>query len=168
MESLKETELGKPAVTVRELMNRHSQNAQCFSCHGVMDPLGFALENFDAVGQYRRIDRAARTLIDSSGKLPDGSRVDGPDDLRRALVAQPGQFVQTLTEKLMTYGLGRAVEYEDMPAIRAIVRAAAKDDYRFAALVTHIVQSDAFRMTTAPRPAVRTAQGETRQAALPN
>ncbi len=101
-----------------------------------MDPLGFALENFDAVGQYREMDRYTRDLLDTAGKLPDGTLVKGPDDLRNALLAKPEQFVQTLTEKLMTYGLGRPVEYSDMPTVREIVRELPADNYRFSALIT--------------------------------
>jgi hypothetical protein len=115
-----------------------------------MDPLGFALENFDAVGRYRTLDRATRDLIDSSGKLPDGTRLAGPDDLRAALLAKPDQFTQTLTEKLMTYGLGRPLEYSDMPTVRAIVRKVGQQNYRFSALVTEIVTSPAFQQTAPP------------------
>jgi len=110
-----------------------------------MDPLGFALENFDAVGQYRTRDRFAGTPIDASGELPDGTPLNGPDDLRKALLRRPDQFVQTLTEKLMTYALGRSLEYTDMPAVRAIVRGSAADNYRFESLVLGIVTSAAFQ-----------------------
>jgi hypothetical protein len=126
-------------------MAQHRDKPACFACHGVLDPLGFALENFDAVGMYRTKDRIVRTAIDASGVLPDGTRINGPDDLRNALVANPGQFVQTLTEKLMTYATGRAVNYRDMPTIRAIVRETAKDDYRFSSIVMHIVNTDQFQ-----------------------
>jgi hypothetical protein len=131
-------------------MEVHRRNPNCNSCHGVMDPLGFALENFDAVGQYRTLDREARTAIDASGVLPDGRPVRGPADLRQALLADPTQFVQTVTEKLLAYGLGRGVEPHDMPAVRAIVRDAAAQDYRFSAVVLGIVRSDAFQKTAAP------------------
>jgi mono/diheme cytochrome c family protein len=150
--NLKENGAGEKPKTLRARMEMHSLNPTCHACHGVMDPLGFALENFDAVGQYREMDRYTRDLLDTSGKLPDGTIVKGPDDLRKALLAKPEQFVQTLTLKLMTYGLGRPVEYEDMPTIRAIVRDLRKDDYRFNALITAIVTSDAF-LKTAPAPA---------------
>jgi uncharacterized protein DUF1592/uncharacterized protein DUF1588/uncharacterized protein DUF1585/uncharacterized protein DUF1587/uncharacterized protein DUF1595 len=145
--NLKEPEPGKKAHNIRELMTMHSQKSSCFACHGVMDPLGFALENFDAVGQYRELDRATRDLIDSSGTLPDGTRLKGPDDLRAALLAKPSQFVQTMTEKLMMYGLGRPLDYSDMPTVRAIVRRVAQQDYRFSALITEIVTSAAFQKT---------------------
>jgi hypothetical protein len=145
---LKEDHGPKPK-TVRELMQMHRRNPNCNSCHGVMDPLGFALENFDAVGQYRTMDREAREAIDASGVLPDVTQVHDVNVLRAALLKNPGQFAQTFTEKLMTYGLGRSVEYGDMPAVRAIVRRAAADDYRFSSIVLGIVTSDAFSKTDA-------------------
>jgi hypothetical protein len=143
--SLKENKTGEKAHTVRELMAQHRDKPACFACHGILDPLGFALENFDAVGMYRTKDRIAGTPIDASGELPDGTKIGGPDDLRKALTANPNQFVQTITEKLMTYATGRAVSYRDMPTIRAIVRDSAKDDYRFSAIVMRIINSDQFQ-----------------------
>jgi hypothetical protein len=110
-----------------------------------MDPLGFALENFDTVGQFHSHDPQTLTAIDTSGVLPDGTPLKGPEDLRRALAAKPDQFVQALTENLLTYALGRSIDYRDMPAIRKIVRGAAADDYRFDSIVLGIVSSDAFR-----------------------
>jgi hypothetical protein len=111
-----------------------------------MDPLGFALENFDAIGEWRSEDRYAGTSIDASGQLIDGTSVSSPADLRRALMKRPEQFVQTMTERLMTYALGRTVEYYDMPVVRRIVREAAPQDYRFSAIVSGIVKSEPFRM----------------------
>jgi hypothetical protein len=110
-----------------------------------MDPLGFALESFSAVGQYRADDPDTHTPIDASGVLPDGTHVQGAVDLRRALASHPEQFVRAFTENLMTFALGRPADYRDMPTVRAIVRQAAKDDYRFESLVLAIVSSDAFR-----------------------
>jgi hypothetical protein len=124
-----------------------------------MDPLGFALENFDAIGTWRTKDRDANEPIDSSGQLADGTVVNGPVDLRNALLEQPDQIVQTMTEKLMTYALGRGVEYYDMPAVRTIVREAAREDYRFSAILTGIVLSEPFRMGTTQK-----AEGEVAQA----
>jgi hypothetical protein len=149
--------------TVRELMTAHSANPTCFACHGVMDPLGFALENFDAVGAWRQRDRFATTkVLDTSGKLPDGTEIDGPDALREALMRRPEQFVQTFTERLLMYALGRKVEYYDMPTVRKIVRDAARDDYRFSSLVWGIVQSTPFQIRqipqTSPSETVATAQ----------
>jgi len=143
--SLKENKTGEKAHTVRELMAQHRDKPACFACHGILDPLGFALENFDAVGIYRTKDRIAGTPIDASGELPDGTKINGPDDLRKALTARPDQFVQTLTEKLMTYATGRAVSYRDMPTVRAIVRDSAKDNYRFSTIVMRIINSDQFQ-----------------------
>ena len=143
--SLKENKTGEKAHTVRELMAQHRDKPACFACHGVLDPLGFALENFDAVGMWRAKDRIAGTSIDASGVLPDGTKINGPDDLRKALTSNPNQFVQTVTEKLMTYATGRAVSYRDMPTIRAIVRDTEKDNYRFSSIVMHIVNSDQFQ-----------------------
>ncbi len=139
--------------TVRERLAAHRENPSCNSCHGVMDPLGFALENFDGVGAWREKDRFAGSVIDSSGELPDGTKLHGPEDLRAALLRHPDQFVQTLTERLMLYALGRNVEYHDMPLIRRIVREVAADQYRFGSLVQRIVESDAFQTKLVPRPA---------------
>jgi hypothetical protein len=146
--SLKENKNGETPHTVRELMALHRDKPACFACHGVLDPLGFALENFDAVGEWRTKDRIAGTAIDASGVLPDGTKINGPVDLRNALASNPNQFVQTITEKLMTYATGRAVDYHDMPTIRAIVRDSAKDDYRFSTIVMRIVNSDQFQKRT--------------------
>jgi hypothetical protein len=148
--ALKVNDQGKTVRSIREMMELHREKPSCFSCHGVMDPLGLALENFDATGKYRELDRDTRAAIDTSGKLPDGTQVGGPDDLRKALLARPDQFVQTLTEKLMTYALGRTVEYYDMPTVRAIVRDSAQHDYRFSSIVMNIVTSDAFLKRRAP------------------
>jgi hypothetical protein len=146
VEAFPETVEGEKVLTVRERLEEHRANPNCAGCHSVMDPLGFALENFDAIGQWRTKDRDAGETIDSSGQLADGTAVNGPVDLRDALLERPDQFVQTLTEKLMIYALGRGVEHYDMPAIREIVRRAAEDDYRFSSLLTGIVTSDPFRM----------------------
>ena len=153
---------GKPA-TMRERFEIHSRNPSCFACHGVMDPLGFALENFDTVGQFRARDSDTGGEVDSSGVLPDGTKINGPDDLRAALASRPAQFAQTVTEHLMTYALGRPVDYRDMPVVRQIVRNAARENYRFASIVTQVVASDAFRRRDAappPKPVVAAIAGE--------
>ena len=142
---LTENKRGEPPRTLRERLEQHRENPTCFSCHGVMDPLGFALENFNAVGQFRTLDPDTGTPIDASGELPDGTPVASAADLRRALVAKPDQFVQALTENLFTFALGRSTDYRDMPTVRAIVRRAEQDDYRFESIVLGIVSSDAFR-----------------------
>jgi hypothetical protein len=149
VEGFQENKVGEKALSVRQIMERHRANPSCSACHRVMDPLGFALENFDAVGEWRSMDRDAGTAIDASGELVDGTAVSGPADLRRALMRRPEQFVQTLTEKLMTYALGRSVEYYDMPVVRAIVRDAAREGYRFSSIVKGIVRSAPFQMRKA-------------------
>jgi hypothetical protein len=145
--ALDEADIGTvEAKTVRELMAQHRENPTCFSCHAIMDPLGFALENFDATGIWRDRDRYAGVVIDASGELPDGTPVAGPDDLREALLQRPEQFVQTFVEGLLTYATGETVDYRDMPTVRRIVREAGDDDYRFATIVKSIVASDQFRL----------------------
>jgi hypothetical protein len=145
-----ETELaatpGAAPSTLRQRLEQHRENPSCYSCHGVLDPLGFALENFNTVGQFQKFDRDTLTLLDTSGVLPDGTKINSPTDLTDALVARSDQFVQSLTERLMTFALGRTVDYRDMPAVRKIVREAENDGYRFEAIVYNIVNSDAFRM----------------------
>src|SRR5689334_4483062 len=140
------------ALTVRELMAKHRASPTCSSCHAVMDPLGFALENFDATGMWRDKDRFAGTKIDSAGELPDGTKLTGPDDLRKALLRQPDQFVQTFVENLLTYSMGRTESYYDMPTVRRIVRETAAKDYRFSAIVKAVVNTEQFKMRRAPQP----------------
>jgi hypothetical protein len=134
---------GKP-LSVRERMEAHRANAVCAGCHKVMDPIGFALENFDAVGHWRTSEDGAR--IDPSGTLFNGARVDGPAALRQMLVARPEVFVGVMTEKLLTYALGRGLEYYDMPAVRKIVRDGGSQNFRFSALVMGVVESSPFQM----------------------
>jgi hypothetical protein len=158
--SLKENKTGEKAVTVREMMARHRDRPSCFACHGVLDPLGLALENFDAVGVWRDRDRMAGTPIDASGVLPDGTKIGGVDDLRKALAADPNQFVQTVTIKLLTYALGRAIDYQDMPTVRGIVRTSTQQNFRFKDLIMDIVTSAPFQMRSdqaAAAPATKTA-----------
>src|SRR5690606_788526 len=133
------------AQTVRERLERHRDNPACAGCHDVMDPLGLALENFNAIGEWRLRDSdAGNVLIDPSGQLADGTPLGGINDLRAALVERPDQFAQVLTEKRMMYSLGRGVEAHDMPTVRAIVRAAEQDDYRISATIKGIIASDQF------------------------
>ena len=164
VEALKEPPTGAKVLSMREQMAVHRTNKSCFSCHGVLDPMGLALENFDGVGRWREKDRLAETRVDAAGVLPDGREVKGPVDLRNALIQNPDQFVQTLTTKLMIYAAGRPMEWQDMPTIRGIVKQAAADDYRFATLVTLIVKSAPFRMKQIPE----TKTPEARQASLVN
>jgi len=130
--------------TMRQRMEEHRANPACSSCHKMMDPIGFALENFDGTGKWRT--REGGQNLDASGQLVDGSRIDGVVSLRQALLRYSPQFERTITEKLLTYALGRGVEYDDMPAVRSIVREAGKADYRFSALVLEIVKSIPFQV----------------------
>ncbi len=143
--TLTENRHGEAPKSLRERLEQHRENPTCYSCHGIMDPLGFALENFNAVGQFRTHDDETLTPIDASGELPDGTAISGPGDLRNALAARPDWIVQAFTESLMTYALGRTLEPADMPTVRAIVRRAAEDNYRFRSIVLGIVSSDPFR-----------------------
>jgi hypothetical protein len=142
--ALKENDEGGKVTTVRERLEEHRKNPACATCHKVMDPLGFSLDNFDAIGQWRA--KEAGLPIDASGQLADGTKVNGVVDLRQALLLHPERFVGTMTEKLMTYALGRGLEYYDMPVVRAITREAAKNDYRFSSIVMGIVKSTPFQM----------------------
>jgi hypothetical protein len=156
--TLDEKDIGTTkALTMREMMAKHRSNPTCASCHAVMDPLGLALENSDATGKWRDRDRYAGVAIDATGTLPDGTAVNGPDDVRNALLRRPEQFVQTFTEGLMTYATGRKLEPWDMPAVRRIVRGAASVDYRFSALVQAVVRSDQFRMRRVPQAAAHSS-----------
>jgi hypothetical protein len=150
---LEETTKGGKVLSMRERMVQHRANAVCASCHSRMDPLGLALEHFDAIGRWR--DRSeSNEPIDASGTMPDGTKFDGPEELKNALVAHPERFVNTLTERLLTYALGRGVEYYDAPTIRAIVRESAASNYRLSAIVMGIIKSTPFQMRrSAERPA---------------
>lgn len=138
-------------LSMRESMEQHRANAVCASCHSRMDPLGFALENFDGVGKWRTED--AGSAIDPSGKLPDGTQVSGPAGLKKVFVTtRRDEFLTTATQKLLTYALGRGLEYYDQPPVRSILRESARDNYRFSALVTAIVRSTPFQMRRTPEP----------------
>ncbi len=149
-----QTPTGKARVlSVRERMARHRRNPVCASCHTVIDPLGFALENFDAVGRYRQLDENFER-IDTSGGLPDGTKFDGLVEFRRLLASRPDRFVNTVTERLLTYALGRGLEYYDKPAVRRISADAARQGHRFSSIVLGIVSSQPFRMRRAGVPAL--------------
>src|ERR1700730_10968351 len=128
-------------------MEAHRRNPVCASCHARMDPLGFALENFDAIGRWRVADEG-ETAIDASGSMPDGTSLQGPAGLRRALATRQDQFVTTVTEKLLTYALGRGLEYDDAPTVRRISTEAARADNRWSSLILGIVDSVPFQMRT--------------------
>jgi hypothetical protein len=140
-------ESGDGMLTTRQRMEQHRANPQCNSCHRVIDPLGLALENFDVTGRWRLRDNGA--MVDPVGDLYDGTKMTGPNGLRAALLKHQDMFFTSFTESLMTYSLGRRVEYFDMPAIRKIVRDAAKDNYRFSAFALGVVNSRAFQMSRA-------------------
>ncbi len=136
---------GEKPTTVRARLEAHRENPTCQGCHGVIDPPGLALENFDVTGRWRDVDATANEQIDASTVLSNGTQMSGPVDLRRYLTSRPDQFPTTVAKRLMMYALNREIEYYDMPQIRQIVHAAATQNYTFAALITGIVNSDAFR-----------------------
>jgi hypothetical protein len=137
---------------VRERLEAHRQNPSCASCHGVIDPVGFALEHFNAIGAWR--ERDGDSAIDARGVLVDGTKVNGAEDLVQALMGNSRMFVTTFTEKLMTYALGRTVDYRDMPTVRSIVNNAARSNYNVSELILGVVQSPAFNQrASAPAPA---------------
>jgi Protein of unknown function (DUF1592)/Protein of unknown function (DUF1588)/Protein of unknown function (DUF1585)/Protein of unknown function (DUF1595)/Protein of unknown function (DUF1587) len=142
---LAENSPGAKVLTVRERMVQHRANPVCASCHQLMDPVGLATENFDAIGRFRTLSEAG-TPVDASGGLPDGSTFEGAIGLRKAVLNRPELFVTTLTEKLMTYALGRGMEYYDAPAIRSIIRTARPNEYRLSSVVLGIVKSTPFQM----------------------
>src|SRR5213076_1281105 len=131
-------------LTMRQQMDQHHQNPVCATCHRIFEPIGLAMENYDAIGQWRT--QVDGTPIDTTGTLVDGTEVDGVVSLRGVLVRYQDQYVRVVTEKLLTYALGRGVEYPDMPLVRSIVRDSAAGKYRFSSLVLGIVKSPAFQM----------------------
>jgi hypothetical protein len=150
--------------TVRQQLELHRNSPACASCHRVIDPVGFALENFNPVGQWRISDTDGQPL-DIGGVLADGARVDGPAALRDAILSRPEAFATTLTERLMTYALGRGVEPSDMPVIRSIVRKAAQRKYSLQALISGIIESAPFQMRTRLEPAPETSNAVAMQRA---
>jgi hypothetical protein len=151
--SLESSNKDGQSLSVRQMLELHRANPACASCHARMDPLGLSLENFDAIGHWRTSD--AGNAIDASGVLLDGTQVKGPRELRQALVAQKTMFVQTVTDKLLTYALGRGLEYYDAPTVRAIDRTADADGDRWSSIILGIVRSAPFQMRAAGRAAVR-------------
>jgi mono/diheme cytochrome c family protein len=150
-----ETNLEKDAAQVkvtslRQRLELHRANPVCAACHNVMDPIGLTLENFDHVGKWRTVD--GKAPINATAQLVDGTKLDGPETLRRALLARSDVFATVATEKLLTYATGRAVQYQDMPAVRAIIRDGSRDEYRFSSLVLGIVKSTPFQMRTKAQP----------------
>jgi len=141
---------GQKPTTVRARLEQHRESPGCNQCHGVIDPIGLALENFTVTGQWRDVDLLAEAPIDASTVLPNGKAIDGVIELREELAGRPEQFALAMTEKLMMYALNRELEYFDMPQLRAIVRNAAADDYRLSSLISGIVNSDAFQNQALP------------------
>ena len=137
------------ALTMRQQLEQHRSNPTCASCHSRMDPIGFALENYDAIGKWR--DKDGDSEIDTSGKLPDGKTFAGPAGLKQLLLASyRDDFVTTVSEKLLTYATGRGLEAYDLPSVRAIMKKAAAEDYRLSALITAVVESKPFQMRRTP------------------
>jgi hypothetical protein len=143
------TEAAEPGktLTMRDAMTQHRASPACAGCHARMDPIGFAMENFDAVGKWR--DRDAESAIDASGVFPDGSKFDGIAGLKKELLRQPERIVSTVAERLLMYAVGRNLQSYDAPAIRAIVRDAKTSDYTFEALITGVVKSQPFQFREA-------------------
>jgi hypothetical protein len=140
-----ENKPGAATASMRERLAQHRQNPSCSSCHSVIDPLGFALENFDVIGGWRTVDESGKP-VDAAGTTVSGAKVDGLAGLRSLLLEEPDQFPRTVTEKLLAYALGRRLEYYDRPAVRKIVRDAAAHEYRWSSLIMGIVESPAFLM----------------------
>ena len=149
---------GEKPKTVRERLEQHRDKAICRQCHGVIDPPGLPLETFDAIGRWRTVDAQANAAIDASSVLPNGTAINGVVELREQLANRPAMFAQALTERLMMYALNRELEYFDMPQVRAVAHAAAKENYKFSSIVLGIVNTDAFRKqnpAAAPKPAAK-------------
>ena len=145
--TLQEPEPGALPPSIRDRLAQHRKNPVCANCHAVIDPMGFALENFDVIGGWRSVDESGKP-VDASGVTTGGVKVEGLAGLRALLLERPEQFPRTVTEKLMTYALGRRLEYYDRPAVRRIVRDAAASEYRWSSLILGIVKSPAFLMRT--------------------
>ena len=144
-----------PEQTMRQRMEEHRANPACASCHKMMDPIGFALENFDGIGTWRTKENGQK--VDASSVLFDGTKINGVVDLRNALLRYSPQFVRVFTEKLMIYALGRGVDYDDMPVVRSIVHDGERNNYKFSSLVLGIIKSDPFQMNRKPDGAVAAA-----------
>jgi hypothetical protein len=143
--NLAETKPGTKPLSIRERLAQHRRDPGCASCHSVIDPLGFALENFDAIGGWRTVDESGRQ-VDASGSTVSGAKVEGLSGLRALLLEEPDQFPRTVTEKLLAFALGRRLDYYDRPAVRRIVHDAAPSDYRWSSIILGIVKSPPFLM----------------------
>jgi len=136
---------------MRERLEQHRSNPMCYSCHATIEPYGVALENFDAVGRWRTINENGEP-VDASTELVNGTKFEGLDGLRNIILANKDQFVQTVTNRLLTYAVGRGLDYYDMPTIRKIVKQTAPSNYNFSTLVVNVVKSMPFQMRKAPKP----------------
>jgi len=145
--NLAENKPGAKPTSIRERLAQHRTNPSCASCHSVIDPLGFSLENFDAIGGWRTVDESGKP-VDATGTTVSGAKLEGLSGLRALLLEQPEQFPRTVTEKLLAYAVGRRLDYYDRPAVRTIVRNAAAQDYRWSSLILGIVKSATFLMGT--------------------
>jgi hypothetical protein len=150
---LKEEVVNEKVLTVRQRMEQHRESPACRACHQIMDPIGLALENFDATGSWRTRDMGSP--IDPSGEMYDGAKLDGPNSVRQAVLSHSEAFLGSFTERLLAYGVGRVLDYRDMPAVRSIARDAARNSNRFSSFVMGIVKSSAFQMRR-----VHSASGE--------
>ena len=148
---LKPKGAGGETLTLKQQMERHRENPACLACHKLMDPIGFTFENFDAIGKYRTLADYTENApaIDASGVLPDGTNVNGIIEFRENLIKNPHLFLNTVTEKMLTYALGRGVEYYDMATVRQLLRSAEPGGYRWSSLITGIVKSPPFQMRRA-------------------
>jgi mono/diheme cytochrome c family protein len=167
--TLEESNKDAAPKTVREQLERHRNNPVCASCHRIIDPAGFALEKFNSVGQWREVTETG-AAIDTGGVLADGAKVDGPIALRNAILSRPEAFATVLTERLMTYALGRGVEPADMPVVRSIVKKSAPTNYRLSSIVMSIIESEPFQMRTrleSAEPTTRVAQSQERPVSVP-
>jgi hypothetical protein len=157
---------GNTAVpSMREQLEQHHANPVCASCHKIMEPVGFAMEPYDAVGHWRTMD--GNHPIDAHGTLYDGSQVDGPAGVRDLLMRHQDQYLRNVAQALMTYALGRGIEYDDMPTVRTVLRTAAHDDYRMKSLIEAIVMNDVFRMNVVPNADTKGSTLKTQVAAQP-
>jgi hypothetical protein len=147
---LKEEDGPRVLTSVRQRLEAHRANPVCATCHKILDPIGLSLENYDLIGKWRTTD--GPSTIDASVELVDGSKLNGPSTLRKALMSRSDLFVQTAIEKLMTYGTAHTLQYSDMPAVRAIVKQSAPDNYRFSSIVTALVKSSPFQLKTKQAP----------------
>jgi len=161
---LPENEGAQQPTSVRQRMEQHRNNPVCAACHKIMDPIGFSLENFDLIGKWRNTEGGSQ--IDASGQLVDGTKLDGPASLRKALLSRSDVLVQTMTEKLLTYGVGRSLKYYDMPTVRAITSEAGQKNDRFSAIVIGIVKSAPFQTKMKPVEADNSKSGALNSAAL--